>query len=258
MMKKLLLPLLLFFAAAGPAAAQAVIEREIACPVCGTEFYTKLDLAESQYEMRLDLRPVGIEAGPWRLPECPKCGFIIFKAGLGKQELARSRAMVNSADYKKILVRSTYYRAGLIYERLEKPPFAIANNFLKASWQEELYPELLAEDQELALRYFSDAIRLAKEHDEEWENANLMKGELLRRLGRFGPAAVHFEALKGMKEFKGNFLGDIVAYQLRLCSRQDSSPRTLQDVREFKMSPFARALLNARRFLDDLKSMIKK
>lgn len=257
-MKKLLLPLLLALAPAGPAAAQAVIEREIACPVCGAEFYTKLDLAESQYEMRLDLRPVGIEAGPWRLPECPKCGFIIFKAGLNKAELARSRAMVNSADYKKLLVRSTYYRAGLIYERLEKSPFSIANNFLKASWQEELYPGLLAEDQELALRYFSDAIRLAKDHDEEWENANLLKGELLRRLGRFGPARVHFEALKGMKEFKGNFLGDIVAYQLKLCVNQDSSPRTMQDVREFKMSAFARAKLNARRFVDDLRSMLKK
>ncbi|MCM2267241.1 MAG: hypothetical protein NDI60_05625 [Elusimicrobiales bacterium] len=258
MMKKLAALVLLFFAAAAPAAAQAVIEREIACPVCGTEFYTKLDLASPQYDMRLDLKPVGDATGPWRLPECPKCGFILFKSGLSKTELARSRAFVGSAEYKKALTRSSYYRAGLIYERLEKPPFTIATNFLKASWQEEAFPELLAEDQELALRYFTDFLRLAKEHDEEWENASLMKGELLRRLGRFGPAGAHFSSLKDMKEFKGNFLGDIVAYQLKLCAREDSAPHNMQDVRDFKKAPWQRAWIGLKRFWEDLKSAFDK
>lgn len=258
MIKRTAFRLLLLLAAAAPAAAQAVIEREIACPVCGEQFYTKLDLSSPQYDMRLDLKPVGEVSSPWRLPECPKCGFVIFKASLSKAEAARCRAVVYSPAYKKALKRSSYYRAGLLYEQLEKPPFAIANNFLKASWQEEADPALLKEDQELALRYFSDALAAAKNEDEDWQKAQLLKGELLRRLGRFGPAREHFAALLALPGFKNNFLGDVAAYQLKLCSKGDASPHGMQDVRDSKKPAWERAWIQLKRFSADLKELFAK
>ncbi len=257
MMKKLILSLSLLPLAAW-AYPQAVIEREMACPVCGELFYTKLDVSPSQYDMRLDLKPIGDISAPWRLPECPRCGFVVYKAPLSRAEAAACRAIVYSPEYKKALGRSSYYRAGLLYERLAKPAALTANNFLKASWQEEGDPVRLKEDQELALRYFKAALAGAPEHDEDWEKAELLDGELLRRLGRFGEASAHFSSLLAMPEFKGNFLGDIAAYQLKLCSRQDRSVRTLQDVRDSKKPVFVRAWLAVKRAFTELKDLIKK
>lgn len=250
--------LLLFLALLSPSAAypQAVIEREMACPVCGELFYAKLDVDSPAYDMRLDLKPVGEISEPWRLPECPRCGFVVYKAPLSRAETAACRAVVYSPEYKKALGRSSYYRAGLLYARLGKPPFPTANNFLKASWQEEADPARLREDQELALRYFSAALAAAGERDGDWEKAELLKGELLRRLGRFGEAADHFSGLLAMPEFKGNFLGDIAAYQLKLCARRDASPRSLQYVRDSKKPALRRAWIAVRRALENVKEKI--
>jgi tetratricopeptide (TPR) repeat protein len=263
-MKTLLLLLLLAspgaYAQEIPASTEGrtIIEREIACPVCGTQFYTKLNAGSASYDQRLDLKPVGDVNGPWLLPECPKCGFVIFKAGLTKAELARCKAAVALDDYKKAIKRSSYYRAGLLYEQLEKPPFSVAMNFLKASWQEEPDPVFLKEDQELALRYFSDAVKAAKAQNEDLQNAQLMRGELMRRLGKFGPAKEHFRALLGQPGFKKNFLGDIAAFQVKLCEKEDAQPHVFQEVRDFTKPPHVRLWILTKKFFADLAAVFAK
>ena len=220
-----------FIAAAGASAAR-FIERELPCPVCGKVFYAKLDLSGSQGEMRLDLKPVGPEAGPWRLPDCPRCGFVIYKLPIPAAELAKCREIAASEEYKKDQARSTYFRVGLIYEKLGKSAFSVASSFLKASWQEEDEAARLKEDQELSLKYFTVCAQACGA--EEKENSQLLIGELLRRLGRFEEARAHLAGLRGLKGFQKNFFADIVEYQLRLCSKLDPAPYEMADVREFK------------------------
>lgn len=244
-MKKILLgfaaPLLL----ALPLFAAKIVEREIKCPVCGQDFYAQLDVPDADYEMRLDLKPLGAIPGPWKLPDCPRCGFVIYSAKLEKAELARARAAVASDEYKKAAGRATYYRAAVLYGLLGKPDFLLANTYLKASWQEEKNPALHKENLEHSLRHFTACAAACRA--EEQENSRLLIGELLRRLGRFGEARAHFSLLKTEKGFQNNFFADIVEFQLKLCDRQDALPHEMLEVKVAKLPPFARFRWHAKK-----------
>jgi uncharacterized protein (DUF2225 family) len=255
MIKKLAKIIGLLLLTAGAARAAAVIEREMACPVCGHEFYAKLDSSAQQADMRLDLKPVGPEAAPFLLPDCPKCGFVVYKIPIPRAELAKCRAVVASPEYQKSLKRSSYYRAGLLYENLGKADFSIANTYLKASWQEEADAARLKEDLEASLRYFKARAANEADKSEEWENSKLLIGELLRRLGRFGEAKIHLEGLRNLKAFQKNFFGDIVDYELALCDKWDAGPHDMQEVREFKKPPLLRAWEKFKAFAADLTAL---
>jgi len=238
MFRKPAITLFFLLAAAGAALADQLIEREIPCPVCGNIFYAKLDVADSEGDMRLDLKPVGELSGPWRLPDCPKCGFVSYKLPIPGGELAKCRKISASADYKKHLARSTYFRVGLVYAGLRKSDYLVATSFLKASWQEESVPGRLKEDLETSLKWFA-ACELSCGPMEK-ENSLLLKGELLRRLGRFEEARAHLVKLQALKGFQKNFFGDIVEYQLTLCHKKDSAPHEMEDVRYFKKTFFGK------------------
>ncbi len=222
------------FASAAKAPVARFADKEMLCPVCGQTFYARLDLSGAESEMRLDLKPLGVVSWPWLLPDCPKCGFVIYKLLLPAAELAKCKQIVASGEYKKGLPHSSYYRVGLLFDQLGKGDYSVATSFLKASWQEEGSPAKLKEDQELSLKYFTACSQTCGA--DEKENSLLLMGELLRRLGRFEEAKAHLVKLQGMKGFQKNFFADIVEYQLRQCARKDSSPHEMEDVRDFKRS----------------------
>ncbi len=233
-MKRLALICGLIFAAAAAACAAKYVEREFTCPVCGDSFYAKLDTGEVPHDMRLDLKPLGDAPAPWLLPDCPVCGFVVYSISMTKAELAKSKTIVFSEEYIKNQKRSSYFRLGLLYDKLGKPPFMVANAFLRASWQEEKEPARLKEDLELTLKFFSACAKDEKSVVEERENSQLLMGELLRRLGKFEEASAHMKGLQKIKGFQNNFFGDVVAYQLNLCAQKDASVYEMEDVRSSK------------------------
>lgn len=256
MIKRLAMILGFTFAASDGAAADRYLEREILCPVCGTAFYAKLDYSAELGEMRTDLKPVGAVSDPWLLPDCPKCGFVSYKLPVPAAELAKCKAVVASGDYMNSLGRSTYFRVGLLYEKLGKPAYSIAMSFLKASWQEEQEAPKLKEDQELSLKYFTACAQSCG--TEEKENSQLLMGELLRRLGRFETARAHLAGLQGTKGFQKNFFSDIVEYQLARCARMDAAPYEMEDVRDFKRSFPEKIKVRLRRLLKYLSDLGEK
>lgn len=249
MIKKTALMLGLLAAAAGGAAAAKFVDREMPCPVCGKTFYARLDLTgERSSEMRLDLKPVGEISWPWLLPDCPKCGFVVYRLPVPAAELAKCREFTASGEYKKARVHSSYYRVGLLYRRLGLSDYEVANSFLKASWQEESEPAKLKEDQELALKYFNSCAKTCAAAEEK-ENSLLLTGELLRRLGRFDEARAHLAKLQGLKGFQKNFFADIVEFQLFRCSKLDAAPYEIEDVRDFKRTLVEKVKLRLKRLL---------
>lgn len=238
-MKRLFLLLCLAVLPAGVSAGK-LVEREFTCPVCAESFYSKLDVDSGQCDMRLDLRPVGDCPAPWRLPDCPKCGFVIYGIKLPKTEIAANKRTVATAGYAKARDRSSYHRLAMLYAAQAWPDFAVANAYLKASWQEESDPAKFKDDLELALKYFSAAAASPKSMLEEKENSQLLMGELLRRLGRFEEALTHLRTLRGAKGFTGNIFGDIVEYQIVLSLKKDSGIYEMEDVRARKRGLWGR------------------
>lgn len=255
-MKRLLTPLLALLLAL-PAAAARLIERDMNCPLCGGEFVAKLDEPDPDYEQRLDLKPLGAIEGPWRLPVCPKCGFVVYSVQLPKPELARCRAAIAAPAYLAAAQRSSYYKAAVLYALLNKPDYLLANTWLKASWQEEASPAQLKEDQELALKHFTACAAACKGVGQE--NSRLLIGELLRRLGRFAEARAHYEALKGDKAFQNNFFADMADFELKLCAKQDASADyTFTEVKVAKLPPLERLRWHAKRTLFKAWAAVKR
>ncbi len=252
-MKKILPAFLcLLLLAPGLSGAAKVVEREMACPLCGHDFYALLDVPDPDYEMRLDLKPLGALPGPWRLPECPKCGLVIYSAGLGKRDFAKTRAAASSPIYAASAGRASYYRLGVLYGLLGKPDFLLANTFLKASWQEEEKPALLREDLELSLKHFASCA--ASCGGVEKENSQLLMGELLRRLGRFEEARAHLAALGSEKGFQNNFFADVVSFQLKLCASRDSGVHDMLEVKVARQPFFTRLRWHTKMFFLKLRS----
>jgi tetratricopeptide (TPR) repeat protein len=207
-------------------------------------------MSGTQFGMRLDLKPLGPIAAPWRLPVCPKCHFVLFDSEIPGEELIRCKQIVQDDAYKQQTGRASYYLLGLLYEGLKKDPLALGHIFLKASWQEESDENKLEDDLKRSLQHFeiflkepkkNGASQKADEEDNSYETAQLLKGEILRRLGRFDDAKDYFSGLQQLKAFQGTFLADIVRFEISLCDKKDSKPHEVSEVEPAKNSEPAHA-----------------
>lgn len=217
---------------------------EKTCPLCEKVFKCELDMSGTQFGMRLDLKPLGPTAAPWRIPVCPRCHFVLYDDEIPTGELAKCKKIVRSDTYKKQSGRASYYLLGLLFEGLKKNPLDIAHIFLKASWQEESDKKKLKDDLKHSLHHFElflkeqpkNVVALQKE-DNAYVTAQLMKGEILRRLSRFDEAKSYLSGLLLLKTFQGGtFLRDIVKFEISLCDKKDSGPHAVSKVKKERNS----------------------
>ncbi len=224
---------------AGNASARTMDEVTNTCPACCHAFTCMMDMSGYQSGMRLDLRPLGPTPSPWSLAVCPECGFVLYEDDIPAEELAKCREIIAKDGYKRHSARASYFLLGLLYEGLEKESLDIGHVFLKASWQEEQEQSLLKEDLERSLRHFE--VYLGKhglEDGEEVLTAQMLKGELLRRLGRFDEALEHLEGLRKLpglrrslhRGFRRTYQRKIVDYEIQLCGQKDSAPHALSEL----------------------------
>jgi hypothetical protein len=214
------------------AIARTIDTVRLTCPLCRWEFDATIDKSGTQFDMRLDLKPLGPTPAPWLVPVCSKCRFVVYRRDIPDQELQNCRKIVASDEYRKHADRASYFLMGVLFERLGKSEKDTAHVFLKASWQEEQRAENFKECLERSLKHFHLYVTNAEKHDETWQTAQVLIGELLRRLGRFADAQQHLTKLAKMEHFQGNLLAKVVAYELELCRKQDSAPHSLSEIKQ--------------------------
>ena len=251
-MKRLFLSLIVMLCTAGVVYAHTSGMVEKTCPLCAEVFEYELDMSGTQFGMRLDLKPLGPTAAPQRIPVCPRCHFVLYDDEIPAEELAKCREIVQGDAYQKQSGRASYYLLGLLFEGLEKDPLDLGHIFLKASWQEEVDEKKLKDDLEHSLRHFEAFLKellktkptplIEDEEDNEYETAQLLKGEILRRLGRFDEARNYLAGLQTIKPFQGEtFLGNLVRFGISLCDKKDSKPHDVSEVEKEKNSKPANA-----------------
>jgi hypothetical protein len=181
------------------------------------------------------------------VPVCPKCHFVLFDDEIPAEELTKCKEIVHDDAYKKHTGRASYYLLGLLYEGLKKEPLLIGQVFLKASWQEESDEKKLEDDLKRSLQHFEVFLKepqkpktASQEADEEDDNSyqttQLLKGEILRRLGRFDEAKSYLSGLQSLSSFQGTFLADIVRFEISLCEKKDSKPHEISEVKQTEHS----------------------
>lgn len=240
-----------FLMASTQATALTIHEIDKMCPLCKTEFKAQLAGSGTQFGMRLDLKPLGAIAAPWPVAVCPKCHFVLLGNDLNDTDLETLRAYVQTKEYQAWgKARSSHFLMAKLLATLGRDDITLAHVYLQASWQEEGEKKFLTEDLQLSLKHFEEHLKAGpptntKNADEElkedkaasaYQTAQLLKGELLRRLMRFDEAKAHLQALLKQEPFQKNFLGDIVAYEMRLCDQKDAEPHEVSEAKTDKNS----------------------
>lgn len=234
-MKRLFLSLAVLLCLSVAASARTFVTVERTCPVCDHKFTCQMDASGTQMGMRLDLKPLGAIGAPMEIPVCPRCRFVVYSKDIPVEELAKCKAIVRGEAYKQHAGRASYYLLGLLFEGLGKDSVVLGHTFLKASWQEEADEEKLKDALERSLKHFEAYLAEGlkgenAQDDDAYRTKQLLKGELLRRLGRFDDAKTHLAALQKAEGFQGTFLGKIAEYQIALCDKKDSKPHSVSNV----------------------------
>ncbi len=221
---------LLLSLASGPVRAHTMGEIQVKCPLCSHGFQATVDMSGTQFDMRLDLKPLGPIPAPWKIPVCPQCGFVVFDEEPAAETAAKYEAIVQSDAYKALADRPTYRRLGLLMAELGRDPYLVADTYLKASWQEEMAPERYREDVDLALQYYDQWLEATEDKGEAWWTALVVCGDLERRLGRFDAARARFERLQQVGEPPDPFLAEVVAFELARIEAGDDTSHTVSEV----------------------------
>ncbi len=216
---------------AGHALTHTVRSVSATCPLCKHTFNYMADTSGTKFDQRLDLKPVGPIAAPWSIPVCPECGLVyVSKNDFSGVELQKCRSIIESAEYKQRHGRGSYVLLGVLYEGLGRDESSIAHVFLKASWQEEKDNQKWKEDMERSLGHFEAYLKTETDKNGQWQTAQILKGEILRRLGRFDEAKAHLTSLKTSEKFQTKQLAHVINFELELCEIKDLKPHTVSEI----------------------------
>jgi hypothetical protein len=220
------------FASAGLASIYGTVD--VRCPLCSTKFKVMRLMSSFVAPSSKDLRPITGIGWPSALPECPECHFVMFKDDIPGRDWFKCRELVASANYKEHSKRAEYYLLGLIYEKLGKDDATLGETYMKAAITEEKDTANFKEDLKLAEKHFAAFVTKDDSHEKEWQNAQMLIGEIKRRAGEFDEAKKHFETVNTLKEFRDIRLGEIIDYQMKLIAKKDSDAHTMEDLRKSK------------------------
>ena len=217
-MKTQLLTLLLIVASAS-ASAHTAQEMAFTCPIGGEKFTQTMDTSGTRIGMMTDTRPVGPIATPFSLAQCPSNKFVMFKKEFSPDELAKFERVVNSAEYQQIAAQSpSYFAWGRMMELAGENQDAqqMMNIFLQASWQSESQ-----ESFSKTLEYADKVLANKAISSKDAINTQFLRGEMLRKLGRFDEAKRVFTALQKNPEVKQDKLfSQLATLQLSLVAKK--------------------------------------
>lgn len=218
-MKTKLCTLFLLLATSAFASAHTTQEMAFTCPIGGEKFTQTMDTSGTSIGMMTDMRPVGQIAAPSALPQCPKNKFVMFKKQFSPAELAKFTRVVNSAEYQRIAAQSpSYFAWGRMMELAGENTDAqqMMNIFLKASWQSESQ-----ESFSKTLEYADKVLVNKAINSKDAINAQFLRGEMLRKLGRFDEAKRVFTALQKNPAVKQDKLfSQLATLQLSLVAKK--------------------------------------
>ena len=217
------------------AEADTTMTVDTKCPICLTEYTATLDASGYKEDLRLDLKPLGHIAAPFKLPVCPTCHFVLYQPEFTKERLALYKNYVYSTEYKKFAAeRSSHFLLGKLFEKAQKDATSLGTVYLQASWQEENHPARYREDLMLSLRFWNRHLTQITPADEKWIQVQLISAEIERLLGKFGEAEARLTKLRELPAVGSNeWFQKIINFEEKLVKEKDAGHHTFSEVRRY-------------------------
>lgn len=227
-MRMLLSGLMALCLATSGARGHTMAEESFTCPIDGKKFQDFMDMSGTQFGMRLDFKPLGPTAAPWKVAQCPKCHYVFFEEKPDAATIAKLKPYILSQSYQSPAKgNTTYYCLAKIREFLGEGDLAVGNTYVRASWQVDKDSKRCAEYEALALEKLTKGLAASAEGSEELVNVSLLCGELERRLGKFEDARKRFEALEKAKGFQDKVIRQVIDRQLDFIAKKDGAPHAI-------------------------------
>jgi hypothetical protein len=229
--------------AATAAQGQMEYTARLRCPLDQQDFTYVLDFEGSgtSVGMRLDLKPLGHIPSPWRLAQCPSCGFVLYKKEFNDSECVQLREIMQTTAYHDARkLASTYYCLAQIYRSLGRKDFEIAWTLIQASWQVESDSARYTACVVQALTFLARVVEkevTPKTFQQEMSIpsdgviAAYLCVELHRISGRFDRARAYLDKLRPVKGEDVAGFNKMVQCQRKLVANRDRSRKTITSCR---------------------------
>jgi len=210
-----------------------IIRDEQRCAICGeTNAYGVIASTNAFGASDLDLRPPEMQRStmPYWVQECPKCGYVAKSVA---DETNVDSEFLNSQGYRscdgiefKSALATRFYKHYLIshHDGANETAF---NALLHAAWACD---DSSDDDNALRCRLLSLPLLLGliDEESDYRETLLLVKADILRRAGRFDELLTEYASVS----FSDDLINAILAFQLSLAEKKDSSCYRVSDVPE--------------------------
>jgi hypothetical protein len=194
---------------------------EMMCPYDGTKFTAMLQASGTAFGVYLDSKRYGAIVDPWPLAVCPTNGFVFFKEEFADAELEKLGPIVLSPAYQSLKDETPYYRAAWLMERSGASHIDVTFTLLQATWEADQTPDRYARyAKELIARLPQD---IGAANDREKPRLQIIRSELLRRIGRFDEAQQSLAPLLRDADPVSDE-GVVAAYEDRLTKAKDDAP----------------------------------
>jgi len=214
----------------------------LVCPLDSLTFDYVLDGSGTTFGRRLDFKQMGPTMSPWRIGQCPKCGFVLFKREFRRTELDTLRTIVKSASYRKALKnKSTYYCYAEILRQQGAKDYEVSMVLLQASWQVDrdsiVYP-LIANDcltmlgKVIDVQLVPESFTVEHHEPSQAHMALYLSIELNRVLGRFSIAEKLLARMRPLLGEKVEYFNQLVECQRNLVADGDKQRRNMDDCRK--------------------------
>ncbi len=175
-----------------PVGALTLFDKTFTCPLDGRTSTYRAVNSYSQFGMQLDLRPIGALVAPVPLPICMDSGFVIYRDDFDDAEIALSRRLVQTPEFRALREFETdYFVAAYQAGKLAEDAWTIAILTLKATWEVQEDPRRYNHYAALAMTRLEEAgndYSRAGETGQRWWTVKLLVVNLHRRLGEFDMA----------------------------------------------------------------------
>jgi hypothetical protein len=195
---------------------------EYTCPICDTKFETYTQFSYTTFGQNLDFRRYGLAIIPPPIPKCPNCNFVFSNDLFTGEEIIKIKTELEKNNlFIKEPNMPNYYLAREA-EILNRGLEDIIWWFLSGVWENKDKTQ-----RNRLINVTIEYINKLKETDESYNTYNLVKLDLLRRLGRFEDAMKLIETIKKNDVFYEGFIIKIIDLQIELIENKNQEEHPL-------------------------------